>query len=339
MDLSYATLCSGGELFGAGARDAGLKHVWGIEMDDRIAEVARLNDFNVVTRDITTFDFEALDFNLFLLHCSPPCQGASIADANGMQQRILDSQISTATCRAIAYFRPQYFTLENVVPYRHFDAYQGILDQLDELGYGYEVRHINMADYGVPQTRRRLILVASRDILANCPSQTQRRLIKGLFPPPTHCEHNGFFRKRWVSWYKALEDRGLLGSLPSGQFTVNQWNQLLKTGRDLEMLIQYGFVTDTRNTKRQNTLRLYHEPFYTVTATMHKGHAKGILPKGKTFKGSAEMYAVIQSVPEWYKFGSLKGVNQRIIGNGVPSKFAEVLCKHLVKMSKREYRC
>jgi len=51
--LTIATLLSGGEGVGIGARQSGLlRHVWGIEIDDEIAEVARGNGFNVITADI-----------------------------------------------------------------------------------------------------------------------------------------------------------------------------------------------------------------------------------------------------------------------------------------------
>ena len=49
---TFATMFSGGELFGIGAEQAGYKHLWGIEYDDKIASVARLNGFNVMTGDV-----------------------------------------------------------------------------------------------------------------------------------------------------------------------------------------------------------------------------------------------------------------------------------------------
>lgn len=37
-----------------------------------------------------------------------------------------------------------------------------IRDELDRLGYAYTVEHINAADYGMPQKRRRMIVRAER---------------------------------------------------------------------------------------------------------------------------------------------------------------------------------
>ena len=47
---TIGTLFSGGEGVGVGAKAAGLQHLWGVEWDDDIASVARLNGFNTLTR-------------------------------------------------------------------------------------------------------------------------------------------------------------------------------------------------------------------------------------------------------------------------------------------------
>ena len=52
------TLCSGGELFGVGARAAGYTHVDGYEIEPKIAAVARLNGFDVRAADVCALDAE-----------------------------------------------------------------------------------------------------------------------------------------------------------------------------------------------------------------------------------------------------------------------------------------
>lgn len=76
---TFATLFSGGELVGVGMRNAGLVHRWGIELDDAIANVARLNGFNVLTADILDIDPAGLE-PVDALHASPPCTRASNAN-------------------------------------------------------------------------------------------------------------------------------------------------------------------------------------------------------------------------------------------------------------------
>lgn len=44
--MKFATLFSGGELFGVGARQAGLEYSFGVELNPKIAGIARVNGFN-----------------------------------------------------------------------------------------------------------------------------------------------------------------------------------------------------------------------------------------------------------------------------------------------------
>lgn len=58
MTPTFATLFSGGELFGVGAQQTGWQHVYDFEIDDSIASVARLNGFDVHTaNDISSILF------------------------------------------------------------------------------------------------------------------------------------------------------------------------------------------------------------------------------------------------------------------------------------------
>lgn len=321
MALKCATLFSSAELFGVGAEAAGLEHSFGIELDPRIAAVAWRNGFNVLVGDMRDFAFPWLVSvfgSLFLLHASPPCTRASRSNSTSREAR-LDLELAQATVRAITRLRPRFFTLENVVEYRHFAAFALIVDSLRQLGYRVKFWNINFADYGVPQTRRRLILVAHRD---------GGRVVK---PPPTHAKQRTLFCQRWIGWHEALRKANVLDSLPNTGFTATQVRRLQRYGFD--PFKEVGFLADVRNTKRKNTVRRAHEPSFTIVATMSKGHARGRLPDGRYFKMNQSAYAAIQTVPSSYQFGPSKMLNQRIIGNGVPPKFAEILCKQLMEIA------
>lgn len=81
----------------------------------------------------------------------------------------------------VAYYQPRVFLMENVPAIR--SKYKGqlfsrILDIVDELNYEVHISTLNAADFGVPQTRKRLFVVGTQ---------------KGLnysFPQPTHYDPN-----------------------------------------------------------------------------------------------------------------------------------------------------
>ena len=158
-DVTGATLFSGFDGVGCGMKAAGISHRWGIEWRDDVANVARANGFHSITADILTVDphdMERVDF----LHASPPCTNASVANAKAGETE-LDKALGCKTAEFVEVLRPTVFTLENVWQYRNFHAYKFILTTLERLGYWIDVQHVNSADFGVPQTRRRMIYAPS----------------------------------------------------------------------------------------------------------------------------------------------------------------------------------
>lgn len=200
MNKTLLTLFSGGELAGVGARSLGYEHIGGVEYDPKIAEVARANGFPVTVADILDVDPRSFD-RPNVLHASPVCTRASVANAKRGESP-LDIAMGEKTSEFIQVLLPDRFTLENVQQYMKFEAFKGILRTLDENGYFYDYQVVNAADFGVPQTRRRLIL----------------RAVRGgwvpRLPEPV----------RWVGWYEAIED--LIPTLPESQFAEWQLKRL-----------------------------------------------------------------------------------------------------------------
>lgn len=195
------TLLSGGELFGVGARAAGYAHIDGYEIDPKIAAVARANGFDVRAADIGDIDYESLP-PADHLHASPVCTRASQANV-GAEEADADRAMAGAICCAIRAHTGPTFTLENVWAYRSFESFARILAALHAAGFVSDVAHVNAADYGVPQTRKRLILRAVRG--------------PGRVPPlhPTHRKGGDMFYPPWVGWYAAIED--IIHTLPETQ--------------------------------------------------------------------------------------------------------------------------
>ncbi len=210
-----ATLFSGGEIAGVGIRAAGFRHIWGIEYDNAIADVARANGFDTITADILDVDPHDLEPPDYL-HASPVCTRASQANhsAELNDENTRESPLDIAMAEKIAQFidvtRPPIFTLENVYGYRNFKAFGIIISTLSRNGYMWDYDNLNSADFGVPQTRCRLVLRAVRD-----------SLLPNL-PPPTE----------WIGWYAAIED--LIPTLPASKFAP--W-QLVRLPMELKTFL------------------------------------------------------------------------------------------------------
>jgi DNA (cytosine-5)-methyltransferase 1 len=246
----FGSLFSGGGGVDVGAKAAGYDLVWGVELRPEIAEVANANlGQHVIAANILELDpadFEAVD----LLHASPPCPSFSTAKAGG-EETALDIALAQKTADFVAVLLPQVFTLENVYAYRNSKSWAIIAETLTRHGYQFNYWHVNSADYGVPQTRKRMIVVARRD--GRTPS----------LPPATHAENPvpGLFGtlEKWVGWYAAIED--LIPGLPDSEFAP--W-QLARLPEELTTQLFNGM--DMKSTVRAMGGRSKFEPSATVVA-------------------------------------------------------------------------
>jgi DNA (cytosine-5)-methyltransferase 1 len=128
-----------------------------------------------------------------LLWASPPCQPFSAAgDGEGEND---DRDGFPWTLRIIARLLPSVVIIENVKGLtfdKHADYFGGVLRSLGDLGYEWDWKVLNSADYGVPQTRERCFIVARRD---------GGRIV---WPAPTHTPGDSLFLKPWVTMAEAL---------------------------------------------------------------------------------------------------------------------------------------
>ena len=151
-----------------GARAAGAEIVAGIDAWE-IATRTFADNFpgaEAVTRRISERSrLDALErlgpFDLIL--ASPECTNHSCA--RGARER---DEVSRRTAlhvlRYVRYFQPRWVVLENVVHMRSWHGYNQLITTLrNELGYHVDCQPLDAADFGVPQTRRRLFVICDRD--------------------------------------------------------------------------------------------------------------------------------------------------------------------------------
>ncbi len=101
--------------------------------------------------------------DLLLVAC-PPCQGFS-SIGNGTASDIRN-QLVFQFVRLVSELKPEYLLMENVSGMargKGKNIFAEVLKQLDDLGYQTEYNILNAADYGVPQTRKRLVLHGIRN--------------------------------------------------------------------------------------------------------------------------------------------------------------------------------
>ncbi|TNE81418.1 MAG: DNA (cytosine-5-)-methyltransferase [Bacteroidetes bacterium] len=107
------------------------------------------------------------DTEIDLMQFSPPCQFFSMCNTFGFDKELI--QPFHDSIAIIKELRPKTFIIENVegalAPSRAF-IWNGLKKALDETGYVYAFKKLNAKDFGVPQSRVRLIIVGVRQDLA-----------------------------------------------------------------------------------------------------------------------------------------------------------------------------
>lgn len=203
--------CGGASL---GLMKAGLRVVAAVELDGDAADAYEANvGVRPLVKDIRKVTGEDLlraaglkPGGCTLLFGGPPCQ--SFTDLRRGARLSSRDRIRNSLCldylRLAADVRPRHIAFENVpgmLTPRWRPRFEALLEGLAELGYEHVWDVLDAADYGVPQRRRRLIVVASR-------------VSQPVLPVPTHGDPASSGRPAWLTVRTAI---GSLAPLASGE--------------------------------------------------------------------------------------------------------------------------
>lgn len=281
---------------------------------ERITLSANRPEWNVVCGDVKDVDFSGLRGQVDLLTGGFPCQAFSFA---GKRLGLEDARgtLFYEFARAINELRPPIAIGENVRGLLNHDGgatLRGMIDVLNEIGYAVvPPRVLKAVDYGVPQKRERLFLVAVRqDVEAEF-----------LWPEPLD--------EKYV-----LRDALKAGSLYPVDVPVSPGQRYPESKRAvLAMVPPGGYWRDLPEDVQRDYMKgSYHlgggktgmarriawdEPSLTLTCGPAQKQTERCHPD-ETRPFTVREYAQIQTLPdEWVFCGSLSS-QYRQIGNAVP---------------------
>ena len=150
--------------FRIGFENSGFKCVFSSDINQKIQDVYEANFGDRPHGDITTIDpVEIPDFDILL--GGFPCQPFSIS---GKKQGFKDTRgtLFFSICKIIEQKQPQVVILENVKHLINHDKKRTmsvILSSLKELGYNVNYELLNAKDFGLPQNRERIFIIATKN--------------------------------------------------------------------------------------------------------------------------------------------------------------------------------
>lgn len=162
--LTSLELCAGAGGQALGLEGADFRHEALVEIDVHCCETLRHNrpGWNVVEEDVRLFKERAAEFKgVDLVAGGLPCPPFSVA---GKQLGANDERnLFPDALEIIADVKPQAVMIENVRGFLDavfHDYREGLRSQLEKMGYKADWRLLNASDYGVPQLRPRVVIVA-----------------------------------------------------------------------------------------------------------------------------------------------------------------------------------
>lgn len=156
----------------------------------------------------------------FLIYATPPCQGMSSNGVGKLLHEIRNgnrkkedprNRLIIPTMHIVKELKPTWLLLENVPTMNNTvirdenDRYINIISYIQEqLGSEYVGRAevVNCADYGIPQMRKRLITIFTKDPKAKAFFEKNNTFL----PETSHSESGTDGKKKWVTLRDAIGD-------------------------------------------------------------------------------------------------------------------------------------
>jgi DNA (cytosine-5)-methyltransferase 1 len=175
---TFIDLFSGAGGLSIGLIDAGFKPLFANDFDSEISETYKLNHQNVqfYDGDISKLDYKKISKEIELkkgetdlIVGGPPCQGFSMANRKKIEadkRNLLFREF----VRAVDFFQPKCFLIENVIGMnsetinesgKQQPIRQAMQDYFNDLGYSIAFHELNTEEHGVPQYRRRSIVIGT----------------------------------------------------------------------------------------------------------------------------------------------------------------------------------
>jgi DNA (cytosine-5)-methyltransferase 1 len=167
---NYVDLFAGAGGLSEGFKWAGMKGIVANDILPHASATYRANhpetqfiEGDITSPDIKTKVLSSISKNVDLIAGGPPCQGFSYAG-----KRLIDDPrnfLYKEFVELVSEVRPRYLLMENVegiMTSNSGKTFQSIKENFESLGYKVAGRKMHAVEFGVPQKRKRVIIIGSR---------------------------------------------------------------------------------------------------------------------------------------------------------------------------------
>lgn len=308
----------------------------------------------------------------------PPCQAYSLAgrirDEHGMKEDYRN-YLFESYMRIVKYFKPKFFVFENVVGLLSAapDGYP-IVNRIRKefMDAGYKVAEnfrdtlFEVCDYGVPQHRKRVIIIGIRmdcfdvdkcvsddmihdfyNVIMPSFRQKQRTVFDAIGDLPkiyplskplvqngkkySHAPISSEIVKNHVPRFHSARDISVFRLLEED----------IQSGRKEYVSIEKLKELYTKVTGRKSNIHKYYvlrnnEPSNTIPAHLYKDGMRHIHPDPEQARSiTVREAARLQTFPDDFEFLGANMAQYKMIGNAVPVDFAKIVAEALYKLIEK----
>lgn len=348
-EYSAVDLFSGAGGMSLGAEWAGVKTKIAVENDRSAFSTFKRNfpEATVISKDIKEVVIsKEINYKPFIIYGGPPCRGFSSSNSKTRNRSNPLNSLFYEFIRFVNELSPEWVVFENVEGFKSFakgEIVNILCEELKSMGYTSNFEVITASDYGVPQNRRRFILVANKSG------------IKFEFPLPLKTKVTV---KEALCDLPSLRNGDFIDKVPYKKVKINKYVKFLRKGSRLSkqnyvsknedyVIERYKHIKPGENWKAipASLMKNYKDRFQCHSGIYKRlnpnepsvvisNYRKNMLIHPTENRGlSVREASRLQSFPDNFIFeGSLMHIQQQI-GNAVPPLLAYQIFKKIIDMS------
>lgn len=346
--IKAVDIFSGAGGMSLGAINAGIKVELAVEANKYAAETYSHNHpgtrvFADDIRKLSKKDLKISGDNTILFG-GPPCQGFSTSNQKTRNKENKDNWLFLEFVRIAKLWKPDWFIFENVsglVETGKGFFLKKTMDHFEKAGFHCVYWVLNSVDFGVPQKRKRLFIIGSR---------------QGLTPEkPLSLAEKEITVQEAIRDLPVLKNGASLSWMPYQKKASTKYAKRMRNGarkspnhlvtnNSLLVLERYKYVPQGGNWEdippelmgnyKDHTrchTGIYHRLHSSKPSVVLGNYRKNMLIHPTQHRGlSVREAARLQSFPDWYEFKGSIGFQQQQVGNAVPPLLAENVFKSVL---------
>lgn len=344
--LNFIDVFAGAGGLSCGLELAGMRCILGIDADRHAMETFKENhkDAAVYCGDVTKLTPKVLteligEQKVDVVVGGPPCQGFSTVGLGNPED--MRNKLFMQFVRLVKLTQPNFVVIENVtgmLAKKNEKTLKAIFKKFESLGFHMDVQVMSSQHYGVPEKRRRTILLGTRfDVPISFPTPTHDVVVAKTMRPAVSVGealsdledkkgvvHNHDIEQAQV---KSPVELKRLKCVPEGRGIRYKKDELAYLPKSLRLGVDWEQMRENRfrQAKYQRLDRKLPSP--TIMTHRHSYYH----PTEHRYLTQREA-AKIQSFPNDFIFKGPLCAQWRQIGNAVPPLMAKAIGKELLKM-------